>query len=256
MLTNPVPTAPVALVTGAARRIGAAIAARLHAEGYTLALHCHASVLEAQALADQLNALRPGSAAVFAADLRHAEACAGLVTAVNRQLGAPSLLVNNASGYYATPVGSITAAAIDDLFASNARAPLLLVQAAVAAGALRGVVNLLDAHTRSQPRPGFAAYTAAKDALWALTELLALELAPAVRVNGVALGHIAAAVRAVPSEAELLDLADKALQLPRVPLARYGTETDAANAVAWLASEASSYLTGTVIPVDGGRRLA
>lgn len=252
----PINPAPVALVTGAARRIGAAIASRLHAEGYTLALHCHTSLAEAHALAARLNAARPASATVFTADLRQPQAAAALVNAVCEQAGAPALLVNNASGYFATPIGSLSAEAFDELFASNTRAPLLLVQAAHAAGALRGVVNLLDAHTRSQPRPGFAAYTAAKDALWSLTEVLALELAPVVRVNGVALGHIDATVRAVPSEAEQLDLADKAQQLPRVPLGRFGAEADVANAVAWLASEASSYLTGAVIPVDGGRRLA
>lgn len=248
--------APVALVTGAARRIGAAIATRLHADGWRVAIHCGASRDEAHALALRLNTQRAASAAVFEQDLRTSDAAAQLVAAVVAAMGAPSALVNNASSYFATPLGEISAAGIDELTATNLKAPLLLTQAAHAAGALRGIVNLLDAHTRHQPRPGFAAYTAAKDALWALTESLAVELAPAVRVNGIALGHIAAEVRDPPSEAELCDLADKAAQIGRIPLARFGTPQDVANVVAWLLSDQASYVTGAVIPLDGARRLA
>lgn len=248
--------APVALVTGAARRIGAAIARRLHADGWRVAIHCGRSRDEADALAAMLNALRPNSAAVFVADLREAAAATALIAAVQTQLGAPAALVNNASSYFATPIGSITAAGIDELIATNLKAPLLLTQAAHAAGALRAVVNLLDAHSRHQPRAGFSAYTAAKDALWALTESLAVELAPTVRVNGVALGHILAEVREPPSESERLDLADKAAQLARVPLARFGTPQDVAAAVSWLLSADAAYVSGAIIPVDGARRLA
>lgn len=245
----------VALVTGAARRVGAAIARRLHADGWRVAIHCGRSRDEADALAATLNAQRAGSAAVFAADLRDEHAAAQLIAAVQAQLGAPRALVNNASSYFATPMGSITGAAIDELVATNLKAPLLLTQAAHASGALRAVVNLLDVHSRHQPRAGFSAYTAAKDALWALTESLAVELAPTVRVNGVALGHIAAEVRDPPTEAEQVDLADKAAQLGHIPLARFGTPQDVAAAVAWLLSDEAGYVSGVVIPVDGARRL-
>lgn len=251
----PLTTPPVALVTGAARRIGAATARRLHADGYALAIHCQHSRAEAEALAAELNALRPDSAAVFVADLRVAGAPATLVAAVLAHYGRLTLLVNNASSYFATPIAEVTADAIDELLATNVKSPLLLVRAALAAGDLRQVINLLDVHSRHQPRAGYAAYSAGKDALWSLTELLAVELAPAVRVNGVALGHIDAQVRAIPSATEAADLQDKALQLPRVPLGRLGREEEVAAAVSWLASEASRYITGVVMPVDGGRRL-
>lgn len=248
--------APVVLVTGAARRIGAAIAERLHTEGWRVAIHCGNSRQQADALSAKLNTRRPASADVFPADLRADDAAAALIAAVQQQIGAPAALVNNASSYFATPMGSVSAGQIDELLATNLKAPLLLTQAAQAAGALRGVVNLLDAHSRQQPRAGFSAYTAAKDALWALTESLAVELAPMVRVNGVALGHILAEVGDPPSAAEQLDLADKATQLTLIPLARYGRPQDVAAAVAWLLSEEASYISGAILPVDGARRLA
>lgn len=250
------PAERLVLVTGAARRIGAAIAQRLHAEGWAVAIHCARSCSDADALAASLNAQRAGSARVFSADLRDATACTGLLQQISAEWRAPQALVNNASSYFAAPVGQIRPDALDDLVDTNLKAPLLLTQAAQASGALRAVVNLLDVHSRHQPRVGFAAYSAAKDALWALTELLAVELAPKVRVNGVALGHILAEVGEPPSESEQLDLADKATQLGRIPLARYGTPQEVAAAVAWLLSDEASYVSGAIIPVDGARRLA
>lgn len=246
----------VALVTGAARRVGAAIVQRLHAEGWRVAIHCGRSRIEAEALAATLNSQRAASAAVFGFDLREADSASQLIAAVQAELGAPAALVNNASSYATTPLGHIGSAEIDELYATNLKAPLLLTQAAHATGALRAVVNLLDTHSRHQPRAGFSAYTAAKDALWALTESLAVELAPTVRVNGVALGHIAAEVHQPPSEAERIDLADKATQIARIPLARFGTPQDVAAAVAWLLSKDASYISGAILPVDGARRLA
>lgn len=254
---SPTPSPPVALVTGAARRIGAGIARALHADGFQLALHYQTSASEAAVLAAELNALRPNSAATFQADIREAAACEALPRRVAEHFAAPvTLLVNNASSYTPATLSQTTAAMFDELIATNVRAPLLLSKAVQHGGGLQQIINLLDTHSRSQPRAGFAAYTAAKDALWALTEVLAVELAPAVRVNGVALGHIAAEVRAMPTAAELVDLADKALQIPRVPLGRAGTVDDVAAAVAWLAGPNSSYLTGSILTLDGGRRLA
>lgn len=247
--------AEVVLVTGAARRIGASIARRLHGGGWRVAIHCAHSRNEADALCASLNAARPGSADVVQADLREPDAAPKLVAAVTAALGAPAALVNNASSYFATPLGQITAAAIDELVATNLKSPLLLIQAAQAAGALRSVVNLLDVHSRDQPRVGFAPYTAAKAGLWTLTEALAVEMAPAVRVNGVALGHIAAETRDPPREAERIDLIDKALQRDHLPLGRFGTPEDVAAAVAWLLSAEASYVSGAVLAVDGARRL-
>jgi len=248
--------APLVLVTGAGRRIGAAIARRLHADGWRVALHCGQSRELALAAAEDFNARRAGSAAVFEQDLRAAEAATALVAAVQARMGAVNALVNNASSYFATPMGSITAAQIDDLLGTNFKAPLLLTQAAGQAGGLGQVVNLLDAHSRHQPRSGFSAYTAAKDALWALTETLAVELAPAVRVNGVALGHILAEVSDPPSAAEKLDLDDKRAQLGRVPLQRYGTPQEVAAAVSWLLSAEAAFVSGSILTLDGARHLA
>lgn len=245
----------VVLVTGAARRIGASIARRLHAGGWRIALHCGRSRAEADTLCAELLAVRPGSAAVVPADLRGRDAALTLIAGVTAALGAPAALVNNASSYFAAPMGAITPEAIDELVATNLKAPLLLIQAARAAGALKSVVNLLDVHSRDQPRPGFAPYTAAKAGLWTLTEALAVEMAPAVRVNGVALGHILAETRDPPSEAERADQIDKALQRDRLPLGRFGTPEDVAGAVAWLLSEEAGYVSGSVLAVDGARRL-
>lgn len=250
------PADRLVLVTGAARRIGAAIARRLHAEGWAVAIHCARSCSDADALATSLNTLRASSARVFSADLRDAPACERLLQQISSEWCAPQALVNNASSYFSSVLGQITPDAINDLVDTNLKAPLLLTQAAQASGALRAVVNLLDVHSRHQPRAGFAAYSAAKDALWALTELLAVELAPKVRVNGVALGHILAEVGEPPSESEQLDLADKATQIARIPLARFGTPQEVAAAVAWLLSDDASYISGAIIPVDGARRLA
>lgn len=248
--------APLVLVTGAGRRIGAAIARRLHGDGWRVALHCGQSRELALAAAEDFNARRVDSAAVFEQDLRAAEAATALVTAVQVRMGAVNAVVNNASSYFATPVGSITAVQIDDLLSTNFKAPLLLIQAAAQAAGLRQVVNLLDAHSRHQPRSGFSAYTAAKDALWALTEALAVELAPAVRVNGVALGHILAEVSDPPSAAEQLDLDDKRAQLGRVPLQRYGTPQEVAAAVSWLLSAEAAFVSGSILTLDGARHLA
>lgn len=239
----------VALVTGAAKRVGAAIAEQLCRDGYRVMIHYRTSAPEAEALAGQLNAADPDSAAVACADLDDALAIEQLAEAAAGRWGRLDLLVNNASAYRRTPFGSISAANIDELTLSNLRAPLLLTQACAPRLADGGsVVNILDVYAR-KPVSGYAPYLAAKAGLWTLTEALALELAPRLRVNGVAPGHMVwASDEQIPPEM-------KAAELARIPLGRLGGAQEIACAVAFLASPQASYISGAVLPVDGGLRL-
>jgi len=183
------------------------------------------------------------------ADLRDAEALPALVDQTVAQFGRLDTLVNNASNFYPTLLGQITATQWDDLFAVNARAPLLLAQAA--APHLRrqqgSIVNLTDLHG-TQPMRDHPVYAAAKAALEMVTRSLALELAPKVRVNAVAPGAI------LWPEQGKDDFAQQAL-LARTPLARTGTVEEIAEAVYWLATEAA-FVTGHTLRVDGGRTLS
>ncbi len=240
--------APVALVTGAARRLGAAIARRLHAAGHDLALHYRGSAAEMQALASELDAARPGSVLSLQADLANAGSLAGLVDATVARFGRLDALVNNASAFSPTPLGTITADDWDMQFATNARAPLLLAQAAAPhLRATRGaIVNLVDLYAE-RPLRDHAVYCMSKAALVAGTRSLALELAPDVRVNAIAPGAILWPEEGKPDAA-------KAAMLARTPLARVGSEHDIADAVLWLL-QGAAYTTGHVLPVDGGRLL-
>ncbi|HEX6930340.1 MAG TPA: pteridine reductase, partial [Gammaproteobacteria bacterium] len=182
---------PVALVTGAARRIGAVIAERLHAAGYRVVIHYRKSGTEARALADRLEQQRPQSAAAMQADLLAFDAADDFVSRAAATFGRLDLLVNNASSFFPTPVGATTPAQWNDLVGSNFAAPFFLSQAALphlreSKGA---IVNLIDIHGE-RPLKDHAVYSAAKAGLHMLTRALAKELAPAVRVNGVAPGAI------------------------------------------------------------------
>jgi len=242
------PTPPVALVTGAARRIGAAIARRLHAQGYALTLHCHTSRNEVNALARELEAIRPGSTLVVAMDLAETERLPELVTQTLARFGQLDALINNASAFHPTPLRQATPAQWDALFASNARAPFFLAQAAAphlrASGGV--IVNLADIYGQS-PLRDHAIYSSAKAALVMATRALALELAPHVRVNAVAPGAILWPEHTRDTQRERRILAS-------IPLARTGTPEDIAGAVYWLLSGAR-YVTGQVLRVDGGRGL-
>lgn len=238
----------VVLVTGAGRRIGAAIARELHAAGWNLLIHARESKQAATDLASELEALRKDSAQPVQADLLQAQNIEALATLAQQRWGRLDALVNNASSYFKTPLGSVTPAQLDDLLGSNLRAPLLLTQACARAGTLSAVVNILDVHAH-RPMPGYSAYTAAKAGLWSLTESLALELAPRVRVNGVAPGHMIWATGNSMSEAQ------KDAEIARVPLRRLGGGEEVAKAVRFLLSEEAAYITGAVLPVDGGLRL-
>ncbi|MEO6155319.1 MAG: pteridine reductase [Thermomonas sp.] len=238
----------VALITGAARRIGAAIARRLHADGYDLALHYRSSQAEMDALLAELNATRPDSAVGLQADLSECDRLPELVANTVGHFGRLDALINNASSFYPTPIGTATPAQWDELFASNARAPLFLAQAA--APHLRasrgGIVNLGDIHGE-QPLADHPVYCMAKAALLMLNKSLALDLAPEVRVNAIAPGAILWSEHDTDEDAQ-------AAMLARTPLPRLGSTEDVAAAVSWLLGEAG-YVTGQILHVDGGRGL-
>ena len=241
--------APVALVTGAARRIGAAIARRLHADGYDLALHYRGSAADMHALAAELEAARADSVLVLQADLADFDRLPELVAQAIGRFGRLDALVNNASAFFPTPAGAATPMQWDALFAVNARAPYFLAQAA--APHLRAVhgaiVNLADIYAL-QPRADLALYSASKAALLGVSRALAVALAPQVRVNAIAPGAI------LWPDAGMDEDLQQAL-LSRTPLERTGTPAEIAGVVAWLLRDAG-YVTGQVLCVDGGRHLS
>jgi pteridine reductase len=243
---------PVALVTGAARRLGAAIARGLHAHGYDVALHYRHSAADMQPLAAALEAARSGSVLTLQADLAEFDRQPELVARTVGRFGRLDALVNNASGFQPTPLGEVTPAQWDALFASNARAPFFLAQAAAPhlAAARGAIVNMVDIHAE-RPLRDHAVYSMAKAALVMATRSLALELAPDVRVNAIAPGAILWP-ELPASDAD--DAARRAALLARTPLGRTGTPEEVAEAVRWLLGEAS-YCTGQVLRLDGGRLL-
>jgi pteridine reductase len=239
---------PVALVTGAARRIGACIARTLHAAGYDLALHYRHSAGEMQALRAELEAARAGSTLVVQAELTDVAALPPLVQTVVDRYGRLDALVNNASTYYATSFDTTTPVQWDELMSANARAPFFLAQAAAPhLRASRGaIVNIADIYAE-RPLPGHAAYSVSKAALAMATKALAVELGPEVRVNVIAPGNILWSTNDVKAETE-------AMLRERTALARQGAPTDIAAAVLYLLRDAT-YCSGAILPVDGGRLL-
>ena len=239
---------PVVLVTGAARRIGATIARTLHAAGYDLALHCRHSRADLDALIAELERTRPHGTLALQADLAEVERLPGLIDAALRRFGRLDGLVNNASAFHPTPLGTITAMQWDELFAANARAPLFLAQAAAPhLIARRGaIVNLVDLYAE-RPLAQHSVYGMAKAALAMATRALAVELAPAVRVNGIAPGAILWPEPGKPP-------AEQRALLERTPLQRIGTPEDVATTALWLLRDAA-FVTGEIIRVDGGRTL-
>jgi pteridine reductase len=235
-----------ALVTGAARRIGAAIARRLHAAGASVMLHYRGAERDAAALEGELNAARAGSAAKVKADLLAPVAPAALVGATLERFGGLDLLVNNASTFYPTAVGAIEAGHWEELVGSNLRAPLFLSQQAAPELAKRGgsIVNIADIHAE-RPLKGYVVYSIAKAGLAAMTRSLALELGPAVRVNAVAPGAIA-----WPEDGQFPP-PERGRIVATTPLERVGAPEDIARAVHFLAT--ASFVTGQVLAVDGGR---
>ncbi len=235
----------VALVTGASRRIGAEIVRTLHRAGMRLCLHYRSSREDAEFLADELNAARANSAKLIRADLSETSALVGLVGTCVEHFGRLDLLVNNASTFYPTPIGSITEKDWDILLASNLKAPLFLSQAAAEPLAVNqgSIINIVDIHAE-RPMKNHTVYSIAKSGLLALTKSLARELGPDIRVNGVAPGAIL-----WPENGEA-----RADILNRIPLKRSGKPEDIAAAVLFLFRDAT-YVSGHMLPVDGGRLL-
>jgi pteridine reductase len=234
------------LITGGARRVGAAIVRCLHAAGADLVVHYRSSRDAAAGLAAELNESRPGSVTIVAADLLDDAAPDALVATALRAYGRLDILINNASSFYPTPVGQITISDWDDLMGSNLKAPLFLSQAA--ASHLRtsrgSIINLVDIHGL-RPLKTHPVYSAAKAGLAMLTRSLARELGPEVRVNGIAPGPVL-------WPAGELDEALKQEIVEKTALKRYGTPEDIARTALFLARDAP-FITGQIIAVDGGR---
>jgi pteridine reductase len=248
-MSNPSLSPRVALVTGAARRVGACIARHLHASGWNLALHARRSMAELETLAEALQAERPDSVLTLQADLSDTARLPELVLAAVARFGHLDALVNNASTFYRSEIGEVTEQQWDELFNSNAKAPFFLSQAAAKHLAERGgaIVNLLDIYAE-RPLPEHPVYSMAKAALRMQTLALAQALGPAVRVNGVAPGTVLWSEKPFKAETE------EAIR-SRTALGRVGTPEDVAEAVRFLL-ESANYCTGVVLPVDGGRLLS
>jgi len=236
-----------ALVTGAAKRLGAATARRLHAEGMNLLLHYNKSEADAVKLCAELNALRKDSAAVAQADLGNIQGLDSLVKAALQWDGL-DVLVNNASSFRPTPLGSVVEDDWDELMASNLKAPFFLSQAAAVHLKKNhgSIVNMVDIHAR-RPLKDYTVYCAAKAGLAMLTLSLAKELGPEIRVNGVSPGPVL-----WPEGG--MDAATKKSILEATALKRKGSPEDIAGAVLYLVRDAE-YVTGQIIAIDGGRSL-
>ncbi len=239
----------VFLVTGGARRIGAAIVTRLHENGARVAVHYRNSADDAEKLAKRLNEIRSDSAATFRADLLNLASLPSMIDAVVKWGGQLDGLVNNASSFYPTPIGSITEENWEELTGSNLKAPLFLSQAA--ADNLRNtngaIINIVDIHA-DRPLRDHLIYGPAKAGLAMLTRSLAKDLAPDVRVNGVSPGAILWPENAMTAAAQ------KSI-LEQIPLQRAGNPEDVAGCVLYLLRDAN-YVTGQIIAVDGGRSIS
>lgn len=237
------------LVTGGARRVGAAICRRLHAAGANVVVNYHRAQQDAQALLHELNARRADSAVLARADLLAAGALPQLVKDTLTAFGQLDALVNNASSFYPTPVGEIGEQAWDDLLGTNLKAPLFLAQAA--APELRKahgcIVNIIDIHAEL-PMKNHLVYNTAKGGLLALTRSLARELGPQVRVNGVSPGAIL-----WPEDPAWQNELERRRIVNQTLLQRTGEPEDIAGAVEFLLT--APYVTGQIITVDGGRSI-
>ncbi|MER0171315.1 MAG: pteridine reductase [Nitrosomonas sp.] len=240
----------VILVTGGAKRVGAAICRRLHAQGARLVVHYRSSFDEAKALHDELNQKRSDSVVLVKADLLDTELLPDLVEKAASRFGQLDVLINNASSFFPTLLPQCTLDDWRDLVGSNLQAPLFLAQAAAPYLKERHgcIVNIVDIHTE-RPLKNYVIYNAAKGGLLSLTKSLAVELAPEVRVNGVSPGPIL-----WPEDGEWADEAERNQIVASTLLKRCGEPDDIAKTVQFLIADAP-YITGQIIAVDGGRSI-
>lgn len=245
-MTSSALSGKVVLITGAAKRIGAALARGFHAQGARVAIHYHRSAEPAESLRDEFNRTRAHSATSIPADLLNIENLSGIVDQVVTAFGQLDVLINNASTFYPTPLGSITPSQWDDLIGTNLKAPLFLSQAA--APHLRNanglIINIVDIHAQ-RPLPEHPVYVTAKAGLAMLTRSLARELGPEVRVNGIAPGPILWPDRGLDEDVKQ-EIISKTL------LKRTGNPEDIVRTALFFAKDAP-YVTGQILAVDGGR---
>jgi pteridine reductase len=238
----------VVLITGGAKRVGAASARLLHAAGANLMIHYRSSATDARALQDELNAIRPDSVALIQADLHDTGGLPGLVHQTVATFGGLDVLLNNASSFYPTPVGDITEKDWIDLMGSNLKAPMFLSQAAAPELKKRRgcIINITDIHA-DRPMKSYVVYSVAKAGLVGLTKSMARELAPEVRVNGIAPGPIM-----WPEGDSNFDEVSRQRIVSHTMLKRAGDPHDIALAVRFFAMDAQ-FVTGQILAVDGGR---
>ena len=238
------------LITGGAKRVGAAICRELHAHGANLMIHYNTSTKDARALQAELNLQRANSVAIIQGDLLNIAIMVNLVAETLNQFGKLDVLINNASSYYSTEIGHITEENWHDLVGSNLKAPMFLAQAAAAE--LRKnhgcIVNITDMHIE-RPKKGYVVYSVAKAGLVTLTKSLAHELSPEVRVNAVAPGPVQ-----WPENNPQFDEVYRQRVINQTLLKRVGEGADIAKAVKFLVADAP-FITGHVLAVDGGRSL-
>ena len=235
------------LITGAAKRIGAALAKHLHQEGMNVIVHYHRSAKEANELVRELNKIRHDSAITIQADLSHKEYYQAIIETAEQFKGNLDVLINNASAFYPTPVADLTNEDWHDIIDVNLKAPLFLSK--LAAPLLRNskgcIINLTDIHAL-RPLAQHSIYSISKSGLTTLTESLAKELAPSIRVNAIAPGAIL-----WPEE---IDEEGKKSILNQIPMRKIGDTEQIAKAVSFLIKDAD-YITGQIINIDGGRSL-
>ncbi len=236
------------LITGGAKRVGAAICRRLHAAGANLVIHYHQSATDARALQAELNSLRAGSAMLIQADLLDCTSFSNIISTTINHYGRLDALVNNASSFFATPIGSINEDSWLNLIGTNLKAPLFLAQAAAAELRRQNgcIVNISDIHAE-RPMKSYVVYSIAKAGLDGLTKSLARELGPEIRVNGIAPGPIL-----WPEDTNQIDEVSRQRIISHTILKQAGNPDDIAQAVHYLIANAP-YVTGQVINVDGGR---